>query len=324
MSFLSRTDSRLCDYINVMLTPQNRKDIFLNSMHSKSQYKYKPYKGLPLRYAGGKSRAVAHIIEHIPPDIPNLVSPFFGGGSVEIVCNRELGIAVQGYDIFRMLTNYWQIQINRPRELALYLSQWQPTPEKYKEIKARLKKQWEGNNLIENAVVLAAHYWFNHNLSYGPAFLGWLSKIYHCPKRYEKAIGRVREFQTDNRLTVDTGSFDETIPRHPKSFLYCDPPYYLQEGSVFKGIYPQRNFPIYHKDFDHERLFQLLDSHPSGFVLSYNDCPIIREWYKDYEIHEGRWQYSLGQGETRIGKNRKASESGHVKKSSELIIVKRN
>lgn len=70
--------------------------------------------GSPLRYAGGKSLAVCHIIEHLTDDIPKLVSPFFRGDSVEIAIAKDLGILVLGFEIFDILVNHWQIQIKYP------------------------------------------------------------------------------------------------------------------------------------------------------------------------------------------------------------------
>ena len=72
--------------------------------------KYKRYLGSPLRYAGGKSLAVGLITEFLPKDIKKVVSPFIGGGSVEIAIAKELGIDVVAYDIFDLLVNYWQQQ----------------------------------------------------------------------------------------------------------------------------------------------------------------------------------------------------------------------
>lgn len=290
-------------------------------LRSKGKYKYVRYNGIPLRYAGGKSLGVGHIVEHIPADIGKLASPFIGGGSVEIACAKELGLQVKAYDIFDILVNYWQVQLNSANELADQLEKWQPTKEKYKEIKEVLKSHWTGEDLISDPLELAAHYWFNHNLSYGPGFLGWMSKIYESPKRYVTAVEKVRNFYCPT-LEVDHGSFEETIPCHSEEYLYCDPPYYLDDGKMFKGIYPQRNFPVHHKGFQHELLRDLLHNHKSGFVLSYNDCETIREWYADFKIVEVQWQYTLGQGETRIGKNRIEQGMSHVKKSHELLIVK--
>ena len=104
--------------MNLNVSPTTEKKRFLSKLLSKGQYKYSRYNGLPLRYAGGKSLGVGHIIEHIPSNITKLVSPFFGGGSVEIACAKELGLSVKGYDIFDILTNYWRFQILSPIKLA--------------------------------------------------------------------------------------------------------------------------------------------------------------------------------------------------------------
>ncbi len=297
------------------------KDYFLNKLKSKGKFKYTRYNGLPLRYAGGKSLGVGHIIEHIPNGLDKLMSPFMGGGSIEIACAKELNIQVRGYDIFDILINYWQVQLSSSRDLANELEKWQPTKEQYAEIKTRLKAHWTQDALISDPLALAAHYWFNHNLSYGPGFLGWMSKIYESLARYVRAVDKVRYFQCPG-LSVEHGSFEETIPGHQKEFLYCDPPYYLDEGKMFRGIYPQRNFPVHHKGFDHALLRDLLHAHKGGFVLSYNDCATIREWYADFRVVEVQWQYTLGQGETRIGKNRIENSTNHVKESHELLIIK--
>ena len=85
-----------------------------------------------------------------------------------------------------------------------------------------------------------------------------------------------------------------------------------------------RNIPIHHNGFKHKLLRDLLKQHKAGFILSYNDCPVIREWYKDYKQHFPSWQYTMGQGETRIGKNRKENKDSHIKKSHEIIIYRYN
>ena len=69
-------------------------------------------------------------------------------------------------------------------------------------------------------------------------------------------------------------------------------------------------------------LKELLLNHKGGFILSYNDSPTIRKWYKDFEIVELPIQYTMGQGETRIGINRLMKNRNHIKKSKELLIIK--
>jgi len=266
--------------------------------------------------------AVGYVVEHIPPGTDTLVSPFIGGGSVEIACANELGMQVYAYDIFDILVNYWKTQLRMPLKLAGCILQWEPTDEIYREVKERLRRHWAEEEIITNPLELAAHYWFNHNLSYGPGFLGWMSKIYQDKNRFERLVGKVRNFRARN-LKVHQDSFERSIPRHKENFLYCDPPYFLDgDSKMFRGIYPQRNFPVHHNGFSHTKLRDLLYKHQGGFILSYNDCKTIRDWYSRFKIIEVEWQYTLGQGETRIGKNRMENGSeNHVKKSHELIII---
>ena len=290
-------------------------------MSKGGKYKYSRYSGLPLRYAGGKSLAVGYVIERIPVGVEKIVSPFFGGGSVEIACSKDLGMSVKGYDVFDILTNYWDMQIRHPVILADEIMKWEPSKERYEQVKQRLKLHWTGEQLIDNQLSLAAHYWFNHNLSYGPGFLGWMSSIYADAARFNRLVNKVRTFNCP-RLAVGAAAFENSIQANGDAFLYCDPPYYLDgDSKMFRGIYPQRNFPVHHTGFNHERLRDLLHEHEGGFILSYNDCETIRRWYADFEISEVQWQYTLGQGETRIGKNRVEGGVDHVKKSHEILIV---
>jgi len=117
--------------LNLPFKTENKKSFFLNKLKSSTK-RYKRYLGSPLRYAGGKSLAVGSILEFLPDDVKRVVSPFFGGGSVEIAIAKELGIEVIGYDIFEMLVNYWQIQISQPQELYEELLKIEPTEDNYK------------------------------------------------------------------------------------------------------------------------------------------------------------------------------------------------
>lgn len=300
---------------------KDRKEEFLLKLRGRGK-KYKRYLGSPLRYAGGKTWAVGFVVEHIPMNIPKLVSPFFGGGSIEIAVAKELNIPVLGFELFDILVNYWQIQINYPLELYEELIKLNPDKETYIQIKEILKKHWLKEINLE-PLILAAYYYFNHNLSYGPGFLGWMSSVYANKETYFRLLERVKSFNVKN-LSVEQASFEEIITEFKEDFLYCDPPYYLGEDStLFKGLYPQRNFPIHHNNFNHELLRDLLHNHKGKFILSYNDSPTIRDWYRDFEIIELPIHYTMGQGETRIGYNRIKDNRNHIKKTYELLIIKR-
>jgi len=297
------------------------RDRFLKKLKGGEKLPYKRYLGSPLRYAGGKSLAVGFIVERLPDSINRLVSPFLGGGSVEVACAVELGLTVKAYDVFDILCTYWQVQLKSPEELFQRLADFSPNRKTFSAVKERMRQHWREGKKLER-FDLAAQYYFNSNTSYGPHFLGWPSDIYLEPKRYMKMIEKARHFRAP-KMEVRCASFEKTIPKFPRDFLYCDPPYYLDEGKTFVGMYPHRNFPIHHEGFRHGLLRDLLASHKGGFILSYNDCATIRAWYKGCKMITPKWQYTFGQGDTRIGENRKRDNNGsHVKKSHELLIWK--
>ena len=301
---------------------QCKKD-FLNKLVSPSgKTKYKRYMGAPIRYAGGKSLAVGLVVERIPDETKRVISPFLGGGSVEVAIAKELNLPVIGYDIFDILVNYWQVQLNNPEELYKKLSGFKPNKENFKKIKETLKKHWKGEKKLNN-LDLAAHYYFNHNTSYGPGFLSWPSSVYMDGRKYKSMLEKVKNLKIEN-LKVYCDTFENVIPQYKNDFLYCDPPYFLDgDSKMFKGIYPQRNFPVHHNNFNHEKLRDLLLNHKGEFILSYNDCSTIREWYKEFKFIDVSWQYTMGQGETRIGLNRINGNRNHIKQSHEILIVKR-
>ena len=50
------------------------------------------------------------IIRDVNPGIEYLVSPFWGGGSTEMLIASE-GVKVQGYDVFLPLADFWEIVV---------------------------------------------------------------------------------------------------------------------------------------------------------------------------------------------------------------------
>jgi len=300
-----------------------KKKAFLERYRSPSNPNaYKRYQGTPLRYAGGKTLAVGFVIEKLPNRLGRVVSPFLGGGSVEIAIANELGVPVIGYDIFDILINYWQYQLKNPEGLYRELLKFKPTKEEFYRVKEIMKKHWEGEKKLKG-LKLAALYYFNSNTSYGPHFLGWPSSVYLQKKRYLTMLNKVRNFKAP-KLTVKQASFEQIMEKHKDDFLYCDPPYYLDgDSKTFVGMYPHRNFPIHHVGFRHDLLRDFLKKHRGGFVLSYNDCSTIRNWYSEYQIETPKWQYTFSQGDTRIGENRRKNNNGsYIKKSHELLIYK--
>tara|TARA_R100000406_G_C3109980_1_gene124077 strand:- start:83 stop:985 length:903 start_codon:yes stop_codon:yes gene_type:complete len=295
----------------------------------------------PIRYAGGKSKAYKIITEYIPrlPYPQKIISPFIGGGSLESKWSSEMNIPVYGFDIFDALINFWSVLLSRPNDLADRLRELKPTKEEYEKVKEILLRWDYTQNMLKNwhtdyykrepielsELDAAAYYFFNHNLSYGPMYLGWMSKIYQSQTKWDKMTHYIGSYRNPY-LEVCKASFDEIIPNYPDDLIYLDPPYYLKkddDNKMLKGMYPNCNIDVHHTGFNHELLRDLLHNHKGTFILSYNNCETIREYYKDFTLVYPEWHYSYQAGETRVGKYKKERGVEHNKKEShEILIIK--
>ena len=302
-----------------------KKKLFLNTIKSK-KIKYKRVSLSPIRYAGGKSLAVGHVIEKINKNIKRIISPFFGGGSVEIAISKNFGIPIIASEIYEPLVTYWQYQSNKPELLYKELKKLKPNQDTYDKVQ-KICKRYKKDLIKLSKLELATYFYFNHNLSYGPSFLGWASKQYLNERKYLALLKKVRDFKCD--MKIHCCSFEEMFEKYPDDFFYCDPPYFLKRNcptsQMFNGIYPERNNPVFHNNFDHFLLKEKLIKHRGGFILSYNDCSKVKELYSNYNITYPKWQYTMGQGETRIstslGNRNLVKENSHVKNSHEVLIA---
>ena len=76
----------------------------------------------------------------MPTNINRVISPFIGGGSVEVAIAKELEIEVIAFDIFDILVNFWQVLLDdRKKEMLKILYSLKPDKKTFYEIKEILK-----------------------------------------------------------------------------------------------------------------------------------------------------------------------------------------
>jgi len=229
--------------------------------------------------------------------------------------------------------------INDNENFVNFLRTIEPTSDNYKVVKDKLinweytqemLKDWKTDFYVREEPItltpieIASYYYFNHNTSYGPGYLGWPSSVYLTQEKWNKMIDDISKFD-GNRLKVSQSDFSEVIKSHPDDFIYLDPPYFMGKDSDNKmhaPIYPMKNIPVHHEGFNHELLRDLLHSHKGKFIMSYNNCETIRNYYKDFRLEYPSWNYSMGNGETRIGENRIREGIVNHKESHEILIIK--
>ena len=108
-------------------------------------------------------------------------------------------------------------------------------------------------------------------------------------------------------VVIENRDFEKLIRQYDRleSFFYCDPPYYATED-----YYEDVGFTTK----DHERLADALCGIEGKFLLSYNDCPEIRELYSREGI--------IIEGTTRLSNIAQRYEAG--KQYAELLISNYN
>lgn len=234
----------------------------------------------PLRYPGGKTRAVKHIVKLFPPELESLASPFIGGGSIELACAAQ-GVRVHGYDAFEPLVNFWQETIEDAAKVARLAYQYYPLakPEFY----ALQKRFFELTDRTERA---AAFFALNRSSYSATTLSGGMSPGH--PSFTESAIERLANLRLDN-LTVECADFSDSLARHADDFLYLDPPYPIGKGK--EKLYGIRG--DLHRGFRHAELAEILRAR-DGWVLSYNDCEMVRGLYHGYTFLTPEWGYSIG------------------------------
>ena len=275
-----------------------------------------------LRYPGGKSRGAKQIFEFIPADTKEICSPFFGGGSIELMCANN-GMKVYGYDKFKPLVHFWNCLIKKPDELAQLVAGWWSTGtnglskefeerKEYQETKGRITIA-QTKSVRKSSIILCYQ---QKHLFPGSALSGGVTA--GNPRFTESSIQRILDFKGVNNtknITVECLDFTKSIEKNKQKLMYLDPPYWIK--SKLYGEKGDLNF----QEKDHLELFKIL-SKAKKWILSYNDSEIVRETYRDYQIIPLKWAYGMKNynGSTKNKKGKK-KEKKIMPESSEVLIL---
>lgn len=222
------------------------------------------------RYAGGKNRVKKEIIDIIMdvyPGVDYVVSPFMGGGSVEILLASR-GIEVQAYDIFTALADFWEIMTTEGGDrIADEVVKYHPLKDSdhYKSFLPLLDS--------EDKFTRAWAFYITIKGSYSGK-IGCSTVLSRAEFRLV-GIEKLRKFYNPN-FSFNYGSCFDTIPKHKNDFMYLDPPYY-ETVSHYYGKDGEL-----HKTFDHEEFAEILKDHEGGFVMSYDNSESVQNLYKEW------------------------------------------
>ena len=226
----------------------------------------------PIRYPGGKRWLFKTLLPLISEGTKEMVSPFFGGGAVEL--NLALrGVKVYGYDVFEPLVNFWQHYLDNPEGLVNHAKSLM----KGKDKEYFRKIQRGGFSELTDNFDRACMYFLINRMSFNGSGLAPKSGIKpnHTECLGKSILDAISRLSIPN-LEVKLESVFDLLKTNKSVFTYLDPPYPTLDDRLYG------NSRAYHEGFNHKRLFQILNSR-DNWILSYNDAPLIQSLYKDYE-----------------------------------------
>jgi DNA adenine methylase len=247
----------------------------------------------PLRYPGGKTRAIQILKQFVPPGKKVLLSPFVGGGSFELALHSE-GYTVKANDLFRPLAIFWKYTQQFPKKLVREVKKHMPvTKEKFRYFRENILN-------FENELEIATAYYIINRCSFsGSTFCGGYSKQAAEGRLTESSLKTLLQINLKNVefSSTDCCDFLEQHPETEETLVYADPPYYI-------STYIYGKDGDMHVNFNHEKFADCIQKR-RDWIISYNDCSYIRTLYKGCRFFSVSWAYGMNAG----------------KESSELVIL---
>jgi DNA adenine methylase len=243
----------------------------------------------PLRYPGGKTRAIKLLEQYVPYGTTTIVSPFFGGGSFELyMCGK--GMNVIANDKFNLLINFWNQCKQNKQELIDQVIELKSTftKEEFDMVRKTIKG--------DSRDIKSAAYFFAINRSSfsGATFSGGFSKQALEKRFTENSIKNLKcNLDQIEFYCFDFLEFLQKVENCKNYWYFCDPPYYLDKGK--NNLYG--NNGNLHENFDHIKFADCIKK-KKNWIVCYNDCNFIRQLYKEYKIVELKWEYGMTSNES--------------------------
>lgn len=255
----------------------------------------------PLRYPGGKSKALKKIIPHTPKDFNEYREPFVGGGSVflrlkQLTSNAKFKINDLNFD----LICFWKQLQKNPDELIREIRRIKNIESNGKELFYRLKYDKDKSDEFSVAV----RYFVLNRITYsGLVDAGGYSND-SFQKRFTHSsiekLGQVSELLDNVEITND--SYEKLLLQDGNDvFIFLDPPYYGNKESKLYG-----RLGKFHRFFNHQKFAEDVKKCEHTFLITYDDSVVIRKFFSFSNIYPWKLQYLMDN--VNGNKPKKASE----------------
>ena len=251
----------------------------------------KSYK-TPLRYPGGKSRALSKLFQFIPDlkDYTEFREPFLGGGSVAIeIGKRYPHIDIWVNDLYEPLYNFWKILQSdgqKLRDILLQLKQRHPDPSSAKKLFLDAKDylaQPVGNSIDRAVSFYVVNKCSFSGLTESSAFSKQASESNFSMNGIEKLPEYSRMIEN---WKITNLSYEIMLSDDLDSFVYLDPPYEIKSN-----LYGRKG--NMHKGFNHDEFASICDKSSSPILISYNSSQLIRDRFEKWTVAEFAHTYTM-------------------------------
>lgn len=217
-----------------------------------------------MSWIGGKKALRDEIISRFPTDYKRYIEVFGGGGW--ILFHKAPGNDFEVYnDRNPNLANLYRCVRDHPDELISELTYALNSRTDFDYIRKVMKTPTEIPD-----VKRAAYFYQLIRYSYASGLDSYASQPHSMWNNFPLITNACARLQ---KVVIENKDFEKLIDQYdrPESFFYCDPPYFETED-----YYEDVGFT----KADHIRLADRLSSIEGKYLLSYNDCPEIRELYE--------------------------------------------
>jgi DNA adenine methylase len=241
----------------------------------------------PLRYPGGKSRAVDTIMKLIP-DFDEFREPFLGGGSVFVhVRQRYPNKRYWINDLYSDLYKFWAMTQKDVDGLIAKVREWKARHAVGRELYRFLNENLEKFNDMERA---AAFFIYNRITFSGTTMSGGYSEGAFAERFTDSSIRRLNDSaKVLSGSTITNRDYEELVVTEGENvFIFLDPPYYSAVKSALYG----KNGNL-HKSFDHERFAENMKRCPHKWLITYDDSQYIRDLFSFAHIIPWNLTYGM-------------------------------
>jgi|DewCreStandDraft_2_1066082.scaffolds.fasta_scaffold00522_18 DNA adenine methylase len=242
----------------------------------------------PLRYPGGKSRALPQILPLVPTDFAEYREPMVGGGSVflrlrQLFPDRRYWIN----DCNEELYCFWKVAQTRCDELIACVSHIHRTTKDGRALFEELVATYGTGDELERAV---RFFVLNRITFSGTVAAGGYSEAAFRGRFTKSAIDRLAILpQLLEGVTITCCDYEPVVMAPGENvFLFLDPPYVTATKSRLYG----RNGML-HTQFDHERFAATVKRCRHRWLVTYDDSPLVRSLWGDMHIVEWTLQYGM-------------------------------